>query len=480
MKSIILYCDFLLDMKGGEVSIKKDKVLEISKNRIQKIYPWERTFTKDEVKRIKRREELQEKDFRNEKCKEEKNEKCKVEKSHDEKVQTEEASKENKVENKVEIHLKDHIVLPGLINTHTHLPMSLFRGFAEDLSFQDWLFNHILPVEKKMLNPQFVKIGAELSAIECIENGITTVYDMYSFSENIGEVFEEYNLRGFFGEDINDTRPHWESLMDSLCNRYLNHDRIRPALAPHAPYTCGDDILKKVLRYSENLNLPILIHVSETQHEVKESKKKYSLTPVERLHKLGITNQNSLFIHSVHLSSFDIQILEKTKTSISYNPESNMKLSSGIAPIKTLLELGVNVGLGTDGAASNNDLNLFSEMDVGSKLQKLFWKEGESIITSKDMLKMTSWGAAKALNQEAHIGSLEEGKLADIIAVKIDQPHFYPQGDLFSHLVYSGGKMDVSFVMCHGRILKQGGKRQIGRNKDLIFEDVEKMRNQMK
>ena len=453
MKSHYLYCDHLIDMKGGKASLQTDICIEIKGSRIQSLSHWNKKETKNLP--FLKKEEAKKPGF-----------------------------SLNATSKSHHLYLKDHLVLPGFINTHTHLPMSLFRGLKDHLPFHQWLFDCILPLEAKMLNPDFVRVGAELSALECIENGITTVYDMYSFAKQTGEVFEGYGLRGFFGEDINDRRKDWLSLMDELCERFSGEERILPALAPHAPYTCEDDLLKKVLHYSEKKDLPILIHVSETKKEVEESLKKHSLSPVERLHRLGITKRPSLFVHMVHLSAKDIKRLQETETAISYNPESNMHLGSGIAPIKALLQEGVTVGLGTDGAGSNNDLNLLAEMNTGAKLQKLHWKEEDTLITAEDMFKMITWGGAKALKRENEIGSIEKGKFADLVAIDLNRASFRPQGDeseniLLSHLVYAGSNAKIHFVLCHGKLLKWKDHILPGKNLPSLFKKVERLRKNM-
>lgn len=428
-----LVCSNLLSMKKGKAFVEKDKVIELEKEKIKNIY------SVQEFKVIK--------------------------------------EKNNVLDDSI-INLNHHLVMPGLINTHTHLAMSLFRGLANDLSFQDWLFKYILPLEEKMLNQNFVKLGVELALLELIQNGTTTVCDMYFFQEEAAKVFDRVGLRAFLGEAINDGREGWVKKVEELQKIYKNNNRINICLAPHAPYTCDDNLLSEVSGYSKINNMPLFIHVSETEQEVIDSKKKYGLSPVQRLDNLGLTGKNSLFVHCVHLSDEDIQILKNSKTSVSHNPESNMKLGSGRAPLSKLLEANIPVGLGTDGAASNNNLNLWGELDTAGKLHKL--QEVENLnVNSEALLNMITYGAAQAIGQEKNLGSLEVGKFADIIALDINYAHLRPLENLISHLVYSASGLEVDFVMCGAKVVKY--KKEIF-NIDVnkIFSQTEDMHLKIK
>lgn len=392
-----------------------------------------------------------------------------------------EGSKITKIENissankkaKQIISLKHHLVCPGFINTHTHLPMTLFRGLFDDEPLFEWLTKYIFPLEGKFISPEFVKIGAELAALECIYSGITTVADMYFFEDEIGEVFDRAGLRGFFGEGISSQLRDFEEKVDKLCEKFYEHPRIHPALAPHAPYTCDEELLKNVASYSQRRNVPILMHVSETEKEVQDIKKQYGKTPVAFLDELGITGENSLFVHCVWLSKEDKKILKQTNTAVSYNPQSNMKLGSGVSPAVELLKSGVRIGLGTDGSASNNNINIVEEMGVGGMLQKLSLKNN-SEMKAKTMIGMATLGGAKTLNLDK-VGSIQEGYLADIVGIDIDQPHMQPTHDLVSHLVYSATGGEIDFVMCHGKILMREGKQKVLSEKE-VFSKVETIR----
>lgn len=371
------------------------------------------------------------------------------------------------------IHASNKIVMPGLINSHTHLAMSLFRGLADDLPFEQWLHKFILPLEAKLVDSEFVKTGTELSVLECIRSGVTTVCDMYFFADQVAQVIEESGMRGFISEAITDfSGPLSFEILERLVERYKYHERIRPSIGPHAPYTCSDKTIQLVKAFADKNQLPIIMHVAETKNEVDESLKKFSKTPIKRLSDLGILRKNTILAHCVHLHDEDIELLHGTKTSVIYNPESNMKLGSGAAPIPKLLKRGVCVGIGTDGAASNNDLNIFGEMDTGAKLQKLV-NSDNTALTALDMLKMATIDGARALNLDDKIGSLEVGKFADLISIDLNSPNLMPIHNLTSQLVYATSGAEVDFVMCHGRILMEN--REI-KNMDegRILKDVQR------
>lgn len=388
------------------------------------------------------------------------------------------ASRQDSVDKNSILYLNHHLVMPGLINTHTHLAMSLFRGLANDMSFNDWLFKNILPIEEKIVDKDFVKLGVQLALLELIQNGCTTACDMYFHQDEAAKVFDDFGLRGFLAESLTTGVKDWQKRTTDLKETYKDSNRITVCLAPHAPYTCDDDLLKQAAEYCKKNKMPLFIHVSETEQEFKESKEKYKLSPVQRLHNLGVTGKNALFVHCVHLSDTDIEILKTSQTSVSHNPESNMKLGSGRAPLAKLLKAGIFVGIGTDGAASNNNLNLWGEIDSAGKLHKL-QSVNDLSLDSKTLLNCLTYGAAQAIGQEQDLGSLEPGKLADIIALDINYPHLRPLEDLISHLVYSVSGLEVDFVMCNAKIIKY--KKDIFNiDVDKILSDTEKMRLKIK
>lgn len=382
------------------------------------------------------------------------------------------------------IDAKNKVVLPGLINGHTHLPMSLFRGLADDLPFAEWLHNYILPSEAKVVSQEFVKVGTQLSALESIRTGVTTLNDMYFFSDQVADVLDRAGLRGIIAECVSDfPSPDDKAndgtkfkIQDRLYERVKGHARLSAALGPHAPYTCSEDLLKKMHQKAVKNGSLFHIHVSESRGEIEESLKKFNQTPVERLQSLGCLDERTVFAHGVHLKPSEIEILARTKTSVIYNPESNMKLSSGVAPIPAYLAAGVKVGIGTDGAASNNNQILFTEMDTGAKLQKL--SGNNTAMTAPQALSLATWGGAGALGLQDQIGSLEEGKLADLAILDLKHPHLQPVHDVVSQLVYSATGLEVDTVICHGKILMDRGEI-LGWDLDQVYHEANLWRDRV-
>lgn len=363
------------------------------------------------------------------------------------------------------IDAKGKVLLPGLINAHTHLPMTLFRGLEDDVPLNVWLFEKIFPLEKKFVSPNFVKTGVELAALECIRFGTTTVSDMYFFNMSGIQAWQKAGLRGVFGQPMMDFplpedaklgTDHFQKF-DSLKKKFSKSDTIEIALAPHAPYTCGDDLLKKVAEKARQTNALIHIHVSEATSEEPESQKQYGTSQIQRLERLGILGPRTICAHAVHLSPEDIQILKQTNTAVVHNPDSNAKLGSGIAPIKKYLAEGIRIALGTDGSASANDLSLFGAMDLAAKLQKIGNLESTALLAC-DALWMATHGGAKALGLDHLIGSLEVGKRADFILVDFDFAHLQPVHSITSHLVYSTQGLEVDTVFCNGVALLRDKK----------------------
>ncbi len=353
------------------------------------------------------------------------------------------------------IRLKNHLVCPGLINTHTHLPMTLFRGIGDHLTLKDWLEKVIFPLEKKMINPDFIRVGTELALLELIKTGTTTVCDMYFHTPVMAELFESHGLRGMLAVDMLSSFSDWEKDLDFLCRRYKagENRHIYPALACHAPYTCSEEILKLSAETARKKQLPITIHVAETKWEIEHIQKRYKKTPVAFLKECGVIGPHCVFVHCVHINEKDMDIMANSQTPLSYNPESNMKLGSGTAPVLRALEKGITVGIGTDGSASNNNLNLFTEMDTGAKLQKL--KNPNKSFPAKNIFSMATSSGAKVLGLSGKIGKIKPGFFADIIALNLNHPHLYPKNNLVNHLVYSATGMEVDFMMCHGKTLMQ-------------------------
>lgn len=362
------------------------------------------------------------------------------------------------------IDASQDLVMPGLINGHTHIPMSLLKGLADDLPFHQWLYENILPVENQLVNREFVKLGTELAALEMIASGTTTLSDMYYYSDEIASALDVIGLRAQIGAAFLDfPSPDSEGqpgtnqavkfkMMDRLREFCKGHSRLTAAIAPHAPYTCSDPTLKLVRDYAYQYELPIVSHVSETKKEVDDHLKAHGVSAVERFQRLGLLGAKTSFAHCVHVSDRDLDLMLRSGTSAIYNPESNMKLGSGVAPIPKMLEMGVKVGMGTDGSASNNNLSLFGEMDSGAKIQKLVHQDNTAI-TAQSMIKMATYGGARALSLSSLTGSIEVGKRADLIVVDTQGPHWRPIHDYASQLVYSASGFDVRTMVCDGKIL---------------------------
>ena len=350
------------------------------------------------------------------------------------------------------------ITMPGLVNTHTHIPMSLFRNYADDLPFWEWLHDRILPLEVN-LKGEHVYWGSMLSIAEMIRSGITSFSDMYFFVGDIAEAVKETGIRGFLSLSVTDGEGEREKALRETEEFIETWDgsengRINVRIAPHAPYTCSDEFLKNLVELSTIYDKGINIHVSESQEEMDESFEKYGMSPVERLDKLGVLRDNTIAVHCVNLSDRDIEILKTRGVSVSNNPGSNLKLGNGFARVEDLLKSGVNVSLGTDGAASNNNLNMFEEITLASLVNKGLNKDPESVPALK-ALEMATIDGARALGKNSDIGSIELGKKADIILINTEQPHFYPKYNVVSSLVYSAQASDVDTVIVDGKVLME-------------------------
>jgi 5-methylthioadenosine/S-adenosylhomocysteine deaminase len=377
---------------------------------------------------------------------------------------------------------RTHVAMPGMINVHMHLAMTLFKGVGDDLPFHDWLFKRILPLEAALVDPHLVRVGTELALLESIRFGVTTVSEMYFFAETAAHAIDRAGMRGWVGQAFaSGPLPEDKllgkdksALFESLQARYLGHERITAALAPHAPYTCDDDIFREVVRLSEKHSAPIHTHLSETAREVQDSLAQYGKTPVQRLFDLGVLTPRTLCAHCVHLDEADTALMKKTGASVAYNPDSNMKLGSGIAPITRYRKAGIPVGFGSDGSASNNDLSLFGAMDIGTKLQKLVAGDNTAMVAA-DALVCATWEGARALGLQSKIGSLEVGKEADVILVNLDFPHLQPVHDVRSQLVYAAQGLEVDTVICRGRTLLRSGEF-VSLDRERIMREVEPLR----
>jgi len=354
----------------------------------------------------------------------------------------------------------DALIAPGLINTHTHAPMVLLRGIADDLRLQDWLEKYIFPAESKNVTPEFVRWGTRLACLEMLLSGTTTFADMYYFEDVVAETSKECGMRGVLGETIigfpsPDSKTPADALRyaERFLNRFRNDPLITPSIAPHAIYTNSDETLKQARELANRFRAPLLIHLSETKRENDETAAKRGQTPAATLDSLGIFGGRTLAAHAVWVDDADLKILRERNVGVAHCPSSNMKLASGTAPVTKMLALDVAVGLGTDGpAGSNNDLNLFEEMDLASKLQKLVTSNPEAV-PARAALEMATIRGARALGLEKEIGSLEKGKRADLTTVRLDRPHAVPLYDVYSQMVFALKGSDVRDVMVNGRLV---------------------------
>ena len=355
--------------------------------------------------------------------------------------------------------LDHHLLSPGLVNAHTHIPMSLFKGLVDNSPLKEWLEDYIFPLEGKLVNEEFIRVGTNLAALELIKGGVTTFADMYFYNDVMAQSLDKAGLRGFIGVGIPSVEKDWKEWKNKILKlneKYKDHVKLSFCLAPHACYTVSTEDLKEIGEFSKKHKTPILIHVSESIWEKEDTIKKHNKTPVQYLHDLGVTGPLSLFVHSVYLTPEDIKILKETKTSVAYNPESNMKVCAGICPVPELLEAGIPVGIGTDGSGSNNNLSLIGELDTGAKLQAL--KYGPERLTTMDIFKMATITGAKALGLEKEVGTIESGKWADLIAFDINQTEFLPPYNLISQIIYSAKGNEVDFTMVGGDVLMENGE----------------------
>jgi 5-methylthioadenosine/S-adenosylhomocysteine deaminase len=357
------------------------------------------------------------------------------------------------------IDASGQVVLPGLINTHTHAPMVLYRGLADDLALMDWLQQYIFPAEAKTVTPEFVRAGTRLAVLEMIESGTTTYADMYYFEEEIARTTRQAGLRAMLGQTIvkfpvPDAKTPSEAIAraDAFITAFAHDDLIVPAIAPHAMYTLDAATLKAARAVADRQRAPVIIHLAETRDEAETARRQYSATPVEYLESLGFWGPRTLAAHAVFITPGDIQILARRHVGISHNPESNMKLASGTAPVPDLRRAGIAVGLGTDGAASNNDLDMFEAMRQAAFLHKLTTGDPRAVPAAV-ALRMATIEGARAMGLERIIGSLEPGKRADLITVSMRAPRQTPMYDPVSHLVYVTRGDDVKTTIVNGRVL---------------------------
>jgi 5-methylthioadenosine/S-adenosylhomocysteine deaminase len=362
-----------------------------------------------------------------------------------------------------EINAEGGLILPGLINSHTHAAMTLFRGLADDLPLMEWLNNYVFPVERKM-DADFVRVGSLLACAEMILSGTTTFCDMYLFEEEVAKAAKECGMRCLVGEVLYDfPSPNYGSVergfayTEELIERWKEDPLVGIAVEPHSLFTCGVELLHRANDLALKSGVPLILHVAETRAELEQIEKQYGKRPVQHLKDLGLLGPHLIADHCVHINEWEIEVLAQHRVSVVHNPESNMKLASGFAPVPEMIAKGVTVGLGTDGCASNNNLDLFSEMDMAAKLHKVN-KLDPTVMDAQTVFKMATIDGAKVLGLEKTTGSLEVGKRADLIVIDTKKPHLIPMYNPYSHLVYTAGGNDVKHSIIGGSIVMEDRK----------------------
>lgn len=350
-----------------------------------------------------------------------------------------------------------HAIIPGLINAHTHAAMSLFRGLADDLPLMDWLTNHIWPAEATSVDPQFMRDGSELAIAEMLLSGTTCFNDMYFYSDVVARIAQDMGIRAFVGMIVLDFPSVWASSPNEYFEKGLQvHDavrslsRVNTTLAPHAPYTVSDEPLLQVRTYADELNVPVHIHLHETAGEVSDAVEQSGIRPLQRLHKLGMLNPRLMAVHMTQLNDDEIQLVAEQGVHVVHCPESNLKLASGYCRVNDLLNAGVNVCLGTDSAASNNDLDMLGEMRTASLIAKTVANDARAL-PAWQVLEMATINGAKALNMQSEIGSLEVGKSADMVAIDLNHISTQPVYDPIAQIVYSASREQITDVWVQGK-----------------------------
>ena len=362
------------------------------------------------------------------------------------------------------IDLPSHVVLPGLINMHGHAAMSLFRGLADDLPLMTWLNDHIWPAEGAFVSEAFIADGTQLAMAEMLRTGTTTFSDMYFFPEIVAQLAHDVGMRAQICFPLLDFPTPWGSGPDEYLSKgeafikqWQDNAFIMPAIGPHAPYTVSDEPLRKAVALSEATGAPIQIHLHETAFEVADAMEKSGKRPTARLAELKVLGTNTQCVHMTQIDESDVALLQATGAHVIHCPESNLKLASGLSPVQTFRKAGVNVAIGTDGAASNNDLDLFGELNTAAMLAKVV-ADDASALSAHEALAMATIQGARALGRDHELGSLAAGKLADIIAVDLGDPFLQPVYDPASHLVYSNHGRQVSHSWINGVPQVQEGK----------------------
>jgi len=369
----------------------------------------------------------------------------------------------NEIRAREVVNLHHHALIPGLVNAHTHAAMTLFRGLADDLTLADWLQKHIWPAETAWVSPEFVRAGTELSVAEMLKGGTTCFNDMYFFPDLVAQVAADAGIRACVGLIVVDFPTAWAQTADeyiekglALHDKLRDHEQVRVAFAPHAPYTVSNAPLERLRVLADELDIPIHMHVHETAHEVAESLAQFGARPLARLETLGLLNPHLLAVHATQLEADEIEKLARAGAHVLHCPESNLKLGSGFCPVRELLAAGVNVALGTDGAASNNDLDMLVEMRTAALLAKGVTRD-PTALPAHTALRLATLNGARALGLEDQIGSLVPGKSADVVALDLSRLSSQPVYDAASQVVYAASHDQVTDVWVTGRRLVESG-----------------------
>ena len=352
------------------------------------------------------------------------------------------------------------IVMPGLVNAHTHLAMSIFRGLADDLPLSVWLNDHIFPAEQKYLSPETVRAGTRLSCAEMLMSGTTTCCDGYFYEDSVAEAVIETGLRAVLAQGVidfpapgvPDPKRNVETAIEFVKKWKNRSPLLTPSIFCHSPYTCSAETLQNAKRAADDMGVRFQIHVAETKKEFDQIQAEHGVSVVKYLDSLGLLNENTIAVHAVWMDSDDIKLLSDNRVKVIHAPESNMKLASGVSPVPEMIEKGMTIGLGTDGCASNNNLDLFAEMDSAAKLHKVFSKD-PTVMDAKTVVQTATIQGAKAIGAGDVIGSLEPGKQADLIIIDIHKPHLTPMYHPASHVVYAAQGSDVRDVFVAGKAL---------------------------
>ena len=382
------------------------------------------------------------------------------------------------------VDLDDHILMPGLVNAHGHAAMSLLRGYADDLPLQPWLEEHIWPVEARVLSAEFVADGTNLAMAEMIKTGTTCFADMYFFADTVAEQVQRSGMRSQIGFTVFDFPTAGGKDPDDYIHKglqlrdiYKGDGLIKIACAPHAPYTVGDETMRRIATYANELDMPVHIHCHETAQEVADSLKLYGCRPLQRLDDLGVLLPQTQLVHMTQIDDSDIRLIQDNNCHVVHCPESNLKLASGFCPVGKLIDAGVNVALGTDGAASNNDLDLFGELKTAALLAKAV-ADDASVLDAHAALRMATINGAKALGWDDQIGSLEAGKSADMIAVEISSLSQKPLYNPASQLVYSNAGSQVTHSWVAGKALLRE-RNLVTLDEDNLIRRADAWRNQI-